>query len=67
MWFSALRPARRLGRPPPASSGNLLVNGGVGNGLANWDNWGNAVASTGQAMAGSYAAQMGTGAGGFGQ
>lgn len=53
--------------PPPPPSGNLVVNGGFENGLASWVNWGNTVASTGQAAAGSYAAQVGTGDGGFGQ
>jgi hypothetical protein len=53
--------------PPPAPSGNLVVNGGFESGLANWVNWGNAGASPTQPAAGSYAAQVGTAAGGFGQ
>ncbi len=51
--------------PPP--SGNLVANGGFENGMASWVDWGNATATGGQAAAGSYAAQVGTGAGGFGQ
>ena len=50
--------------PPP---GNLVVNGGFESGLANWVNWGNAGASPTQPAAGAAAAQVGTGAGGFGQ
>ena len=55
------------GSAPPPPSGNLLVNSGFESGLANWDNWGNASTSTAQAAAGSFAAQVGSGAGGFGQ
>ena len=50
----------------PASSGNVVANGGFENGLANWVNWGNGT-STDHAAAGASAAQVGTGAGGFGQ
>jgi glucose/arabinose dehydrogenase len=53
--------------PPPPPSGNLIANGGFESGLASWDNWGNASTSTAQAAAGSFAAQVGTGAGGLGQ
>jgi hypothetical protein len=53
--------------PPPPPSGNLVANGGFESGLASWDNWGNAGTSTTQAAAGALAAQVGTGAGGFGQ
>lgn len=55
------------GSAPPPSSGNMIVNGGFESSLANWENWGNASTSTSQAAAGSFAAQVGTGAGGFGQ
>lgn len=50
----------------PASSGNVVVNGGFESGLANWVDWGNST-STSHAAAGASAAQVGTGAGGFGQ
>lgn len=52
--------------PALASSGNLVTNAGFESGLANWVDWGNA-ASTAEAAAGSSAARVGTGAGGFGQ
>ena len=52
--------------PGPASSGNLVANAGFESGLANWTNWGNST-STPEAASGSWAAQVGTGAGGFGQ
>lgn len=50
--------------PPPAA--NLVTNGGFESGLAGWVDWGNAATSN-QAAAGAAAAQVGTGAGGFGQ
>ena len=52
--------------PGAASSNNLVTNGGFESGLANWVDWGNSASAT-QAAAGSSAAQVGTGAGGFGQ
>lgn len=52
--------------PPPPTGANLLLNGAFENGLASWVNWGNATTS-GQAAAGTSAAQVGTGAGGLGQ
>ena len=50
--------------PPPA---NLVANAGFESGLANWTNWGNARAATGDASSGSYAVAVGSGAGGLGQ
>lgn len=52
--------------PPPPPSANLVANGGFENGLASWSDWGNATTST-DAAAGSSAARVGTGGGGFGQ
>lgn len=52
--------------PAPASTGNVVANGGFENGLANWVNWASST-STDHAAAGVSAAQVGTGAGGFGQ
>jgi hypothetical protein len=50
--------------PGPETSDNLLANGSFDNGLANWENWGNATTST---ESGSAAAKVGTAAGGIGQ
>lgn len=50
--------------PPPAA--NLVTNGGFESALSGWVDWGNA-ATSGQAAEGAAAAQVGTGAGGFGQ
>jgi len=55
------------GGAPPAASGNLVVNGTFENGLAAWVDWGGAGTSAAQAASGSAAAQVGIGAGGFGQ
>lgn len=52
--------------PPPATGANLLLNGSFESGLANWMNWSNATTS-GEAAAGTSAAQVGTAAGGLGQ
>lgn len=52
--------------PPPPTGANVLLNGTFESGLASWVNWGNATTS-GQAAAGTSAAQVGTGAGGLGQ
>lgn len=52
--------------PPPPTGANLLLNGTFENGLASWVNWGNTTTS-GQAAAGTSAAQVGTAAGGLGQ
>lgn len=52
--------------PGLASSGNLVTNAGFESGLASWANWGNGTA-TSEAAAGSWAAQVGIGAGGLGQ
>lgn len=53
--------------PGPAASGNLVNNGSFDGGFAGWDNWGNAGTTSTQAASGPAAAQVGTGAGGFGQ
>lgn len=53
--------------PGPAASGNLVGNGSFDNDLAGWDDWGNAGTTSTQAASGPAAAQVGTGAGGFGQ
>lgn len=52
--------------PGLASAGNLVTNAGFESGLASWANWGNGTA-TSEAAAGSWAAQVGVGAGGLGQ
>lgn len=54
------------GAPGLASAGNMVTNPGFESGLASWTNWGNST-STSDAAAGSWAAQVGTGAGGLGQ
>ena len=53
--------------PVGPSSGNLVADGGFEGGLAAWEVWSAAGASTVEAAAGSRAAQVGTGAGGLGQ
>jgi len=53
------------GAPAPAGS-NLVVNGGFESALANWTDWGNTAAVTGQSASGSTAVRVGTGAGGLG-
>lgn len=53
--------------PLLVSSRNLVANGGLEGSLANWVDWGNAGTSFAGAASGISAAQVGTGAGGFGQ
>jgi hypothetical protein len=56
--------------PPPTSAppaSNLVSNGGFESGMANWVNWGNASAVSGQANSGTSALSVGTAAGGAGQ
>ena len=49
------------------SSGNLVANGGFESGFTGWDLWGNSMITNTQPGAGAASAQVGTGAGGFGQ
>lgn len=53
--------------PPPGDGANLLSNPGFEGAMAGWTDWGNTVVVTGQSSSGSYAARVGTAAGGFGQ
>jgi hypothetical protein len=46
---------------------NKVVNGGIESGLQGWQNWGNTLASSADVPTGAQAAQVGPGAGGFGQ
>ena len=50
-----------------ASAANLVTNAAFENGMTGWDNWGNDGTTTAQPASGVAAAQVGTGAGGFGQ
>jgi hypothetical protein len=50
-----------------SSTTNLVSNPGFENGLTGWGNWGNSVATTGQADSGLYALSVGIAAGGVGQ
>lgn len=49
------------------TSGNMVANGGFENGFLGWDLWGNSRITNDQPGAGAASAQVGTGAGGFGQ
>jgi hypothetical protein len=51
---------------PVAGGGNLVSNNGFESALANWTDWGNASAVTGQSSSGSYSVRVGNGAGGLG-
>ena len=56
----------QAGGSTPSPAGNLVANGGFEEALANWTNWGNSTAVTGQSSSGSYAVRVGSGAGGLG-
>ena len=51
---------------PVVTGGNLVSNNGFESALANWSDWGNASAVSGQSSSGSYAVRVGSGAGGLG-
>src|SRR6185369_11844301 len=59
----ALTPADPSAAPAP-NGANLVSNGGFESALADWANWGNAAAVTGQSSSGANAVRVGTGGGG---
>ncbi|HXE47235.1 MAG TPA: carbohydrate binding domain-containing protein [Ramlibacter sp.] len=50
----------------PSLGANLVSNAGFESGLADWGNWGNSTAVTGQSSSGLFALRVGSGAGGVG-